>query len=194
MVAKWYVALTSKLVSFIVTDVLLPVVRSAHHHTDMHFNQFPTSNAHSGCTSYSRQQRLLGSQRTHGTVSCWVALIETAYVLSQAKWVGRDEKKKTWQNTTSKCGSRKDSFMWPSRLLSSTCMHCEHHMHGSHFFAHIVMNIPRWNDSSLQLRRIAFFVTGSPGELCTAYTASLELLMTNAENKKTRSADINLVH
>lgn len=94
MVAKWYVALTSKLVSFIVTGILLPVVRSAHHHTNMHFNQFSTSTAHSGCTSYSHQQRLLGSQRTHGTVSCWVALIETAYVLSQAKWVGRDEKEK----------------------------------------------------------------------------------------------------
>lgn len=39
MVPMRYAALTSKLVQFIATVVQLPAVRSAHHHTDRHFNQ-----------------------------------------------------------------------------------------------------------------------------------------------------------
>lgn len=34
--------------------------------------------------------RLSVSQRTHGTLSCCAALIETANSLSQAKWAGRN--------------------------------------------------------------------------------------------------------
>lgn len=68
-------------------------------------------------------------------------------------------KKKNWQNTTSKCGSRTDTPVCPSHLLSHTCMHGALHMHVSHagfVAAHFVMNIPRWSDSSLRLRRVAF--------------------------------------
>lgn len=66
--------------------------------TPPHWHAFQP--AHQHCPLwlyYSHQLRLLGSQRTHRTVSCWAALIETAYVLSQAKWVegGGEMKKKT---------------------------------------------------------------------------------------------------
>lgn len=55
--------------------------------------------------------RLSESQRTHGTLSCCAALIETANGLLQAKWAGRNRGGgKNLTNVTSKWGCRRDSL------------------------------------------------------------------------------------
>lgn len=54
--------------------------------TNVHFKQPFSGTAHSVCAA----MRLSPSQRTHRTLSCCAALIETANSLSQAKWAGKN--------------------------------------------------------------------------------------------------------
>lgn len=94
---------------------------------------------------YSHHLKLLGAQWTHRTASCWAALIETAYVYHKQKkiknGVGVAASGGGWQNTTSKCGYRTVTHIWPSGLLSHLCIHSSSHMHGPHAgFAHSVIS------------------------------------------------------
>lgn len=100
---------------------------------------------------YSHQQRLFASRRTHRTVSHWAALIETAYVLSQAKWIGRDGREKKTQLTKHYIKVWQNRLSHVTKLLAVSHIHAiSLHMHHFLFKTCFVMNIPRWNYSSLQ--------------------------------------------
>lgn len=132
-----------------------PWCKAHSHHTDMHFNQ--RHNTHQHCPLWlhsSHQLKLLGSRRTHRTVSCWAALIEKAYVLSQARWVGRERKGKETDKTLHQSVVAEQI----SRVAESFTVSHMHVVHVTCTVLHAlqVMNIPRWNDSSWLFQRSAF--------------------------------------
>lgn len=120
--------------------------------------------------------RLSASQRTHRTLSCCAALIETANSLSQAKWAGRKGRggEKNLTNATSKCGYRRDSLTWSRCLVTHThsvlFMWMPHILLLLFFFVTcFVHNVPRWNDSSLQAWKVAFICNWVSGKIASAF-------------------------
>lgn len=117
------------------------------------------------------------------------------FITSKMGWEGWERKKKNPDKTLHQSVATEQILSCDPFAVSHMHAMCTSYAWFTHMFffvvACFVMNIPRWNDSSLQSQRVAHFATGSQ-KLCAAYAASLVLLMTSAE--QTRSADLNLVH
>lgn len=122
--------------------------------------------------------RLSVSQRTHGTLSCCAALIETANSLSQAKWAGRN--RGGGKNLTKhiiKGWKQRDSVMWFKVFSDShkLCFSCEHLtcFFFPSFVICFVQNVPRWTDSSLQSAESCFYLQLGQQENCMWLTLIL---------------------
>lgn len=136
---------------------------------------------------HSHHLKISLSQWTHRTMSCWVALIETAYVYSKQKEGWRHEAREgEWQNSKSKCASS-TTHTWPTGLLSHTHMHRAWELHSLRTHIQSVLNAERYDFFITPPRVDAFYVTR---DICEFIFNSTVVIKSISEQKG--SSDISM--